>query len=209
MGTCCTLAKFGHRILRAIICRTGTPNFISMLIKLRGLFHSSKFWPRPKLACGVGAMVSIRVYRLGSRPWEVWFIWHLHKIETPPNNTQLFKTRQNTTFSPKQYDDIFANAVRTKTLSLAKYDGKNAITTLKLPPRANLFEPLLIIGTSALPKNLARPTGMRMPHIQAARASPVPAQASPGPEELIPVHALLVLGMITLAYLNSSLQSLS
>ena len=30
-------------------------------------------------------------------------------------------------------------------------------------------------------QNLARPTGMRMPHAQAAQASPVPAQASPGP----------------------------
>ena len=44
-----------------------------------------------------------------------------------------------------------------------------------------------------------------MPHVQAAQASPVPAQASPGPEELAPVHALLVSGMMTLAHLNSSL----
>ena len=44
-----------------------------------------------------------------------------------------------------------------------------------------------------------------MPHAQAAQASPVPAQASPGPEELVPAHVLLVSGMITLAYLNSSL----
>ena len=41
---------------------------------VNGLAVMGKSWPRPKLACGVGAMVLIRVYRLGSRPWEVWFL---------------------------------------------------------------------------------------------------------------------------------------
>ena len=39
---------------------------------VNGLAVMGKSWPRPKLACGVGAMVLIR--RLGSRPWEVWFL---------------------------------------------------------------------------------------------------------------------------------------
>ena len=40
---------------------------------VNGLAIKGKSWPRPKLACGVGAMMSFRVYRLGSRPW-VWFL---------------------------------------------------------------------------------------------------------------------------------------
>ena len=47
------------------------------LSMVNGLTMMGKRWPRPKLACGVGAMVSIRVYRLGSRPWEVWFLCEL------------------------------------------------------------------------------------------------------------------------------------
>ena len=41
---------------------------------VNGLAVMEKSLPRLKLARGVGAMVSIRAYRLGSRPWEVWFL---------------------------------------------------------------------------------------------------------------------------------------
>ena len=67
-------------IIRAIICRTGTPSFISMLVKLRGFFHSSKFWPTYRVLiilsapCRSGKEWPLEEDGVGDRGGDIYFV---------------------------------------------------------------------------------------------------------------------------------------